>query len=167
MPVQNLTSRWFPWPFHLVFPVNQQSSHNLILAESATVLQEVAVTHRDVRWPAPASPTQLSHGHSIILQLLWISASLFAATCLSLCLKCFFPGFFVGLSWSRSSDLSLSITLQRKFSWTLGRKELSLLLIVLLPWWWLGLLVGCWASSLKCKVSREMFCLAYYSILNA
>ena len=35
--------------FHLVFPVNQRSSHNFILTESATALQEVAVTHRDVR----------------------------------------------------------------------------------------------------------------------
>ena len=55
MPVQNLTSRWFPWTLYLVFPVSQQSSHNFVLTESASVLPEVAVTHRDVRWSAPAS----------------------------------------------------------------------------------------------------------------
>lgn len=160
MPVQKLTSKWFPWTFHLVFPVKQQSSHNFILTESATVLKRL-LWPQGCRGTRPSPTHQLSHGHSVILQLLWSSAGLFPAPCLSLCLKCFFPGLLVGLSWSCSSGLSLNITLQRRFSWTRGRKEPSLLLIVLLPWWWLGLLVGCWVSSLKCKVGREMFCLVY------
>lgn len=122
--VYNLPSR----RHHLVLPVNHQNSHKVTPhKEFNIVLQEFATTYRALVWSCPSLTYQAQWGQSALSSsytgFLSVSKMPQALSCpLPFPLpEMFLPRFFACLSWFHSSDLSWKITLQRRFSWTLGR----------------------------------------------
>lgn len=64
MSVPNLPSRWFPWIYSLVLPVNHRGSHKFMLTKSLPLFNSLICPTGLSGHLAPGSLTKFNHGHS-------------------------------------------------------------------------------------------------------